>query len=253
MTAIEPTSKETAESFGPEAVKALKEGGEWEYKPESVEGFDAWAIWCETCKAWHEKWYVSGYLIQERRFYHVIYEVDTDGEWQVEDTKDIDHDDYPEWLEQEYGEAKRQEGWLEYARDVVETGKDPLGNYMVVKKEARHWMARLTQSDQGVQFAGAHEKAPQFRFYKATTTPADLPKEVRDFLCLFAKDDGNIYVDEVNTLDELEDGGPYILVREDANTAVLTFEVDIPIAADVIERKVREAARKHLQEKEKTL
>lgn len=108
------------------AIAALRAGEEWEYQPDSVEGADADVHYCDDCGdgTWHLCWSVFGVRLDaEGNLWETETTVDTDGNWEFAD--EYEYGTYDHMKAHEDAQAR----FREYARWVVENGRDPADEF----------------------------------------------------------------------------------------------------------------------------
>jgi hypothetical protein len=235
-----PNAKRIAEELCPQALEALKSGGSWEYKPEAADSGDAWAFESSP-QVWQQRYIVPGYTVEDGRVYHDFWEC-VDGDWTFLDARDVDDPNLAAWLDG-YSEEKRQEGWLKYAEFVQANGIDPLRGYSVERTRKESWMARFAQDEFGVLFVGAHKRSIAFVQRVAETNPDRLPKEVLEYLQLKSGVNRFLYVNGIQTLAEIK--CPEVVVTR--NHAVVTFDVEMPLADSTIKYNLIQAAARHIE------
>ena len=161
-----------------EALAALASHTEWEHTPDSVDGATAHAEWCDDCGTWHQDWSVFGLRLDaDGTLWSTQHTVDTDGNWDLADETPYTLDDAA--CAADYAAAERS--WLDYAAHVAETGEDPLENYWVApcKPATRVTRWRVTFGEEGGKVV-VREAQRGAR----SSTPAQLPAPVREYLCL---------------------------------------------------------------------
>lgn len=236
-------SAEMLDSLGDDARKAMEQGGSWEYVPDDVSSGDCWAEPCDsnTCdRPWHKSWIMSGFEVRDGILFHVVHSCDDNGDWEVDDSHDVDGEDYEQWVGAFFDEDARQRGWEAYAEYVRETGDDPLDEYIVVREHTDRWFVKLVQDEHGIRFAGAHRESLLFLDGIAIKNPMDLPSEVRELLML--SDVGGCYYIpcEIKTLDDLPSDVCKVERRDDH--AIITVAVTVPDHPDIIRERLRLAA-----------
>jgi len=109
-----------------EALEALREGREWEYQPDTVEGADARVYRCDGCDhdTWHMYWTCFGLRLDaDGTLFEVEWSVDTDGDWEIEDEHPYGTYDHAKAL------TDGAESWRAYAQWVIENRRDPVGEF----------------------------------------------------------------------------------------------------------------------------
>lgn len=155
-----------------EALAALAAGEEWEYTPDSTEGVDADVSYCDDCDTYHLTWDVWGLRLDaDGTLYETWTAVDSDGDWSFVD-------EYP-YGEFDHGEERAavRERWREYAKYVVRTGLDPVGEFSST-------VISRTTTTYTVQFASSIVGPKVIRVRKAHGKYAPLTEqtaEVRTF------------------------------------------------------------------------
>ena len=155
-----------------EALAALAAGEAWEYTPDSIEGADADVSYCDDCDTYHLTWDVWGLRLDaDGTLYETWTAVDSDGDWSFVD-------EYPY---EEFDHAKERAAvrarWREYAKYVVRTGLDPVGEFSSAIRSR-------TLTTYTVQFAASIVGPKVVRVRKAHGKYAPLseqPVEVRTF------------------------------------------------------------------------
>ena len=175
------------------ALLALRDGKEWEYEPESIDGADADAYYCDDCDTWHMMWTVWGLRLDAAgNLYETEWSVDTDGDWAF-------HDEYPcEEYDHTQARERVRESWREYARWVVRKGRDPLGEFV------GYAGVRKTKTTYTAQFVGTVAGSPRVlrvRRGKEKYAPlSEFPDDVRQFL----ETDEQGFLREFSSLDDLK-------------------------------------------------
>ena len=160
-----------------EALLALRDGKEWEYKPKRIDGAEADVHYCESCDGgtWHLFWTVWGLRLDtDGTLYNTEWTVDSDGDWAC-------HYEYPYGTYDHAKERERvRESWREYARWVVRKGRDPLGEFI------GYTGVRKTKTTYTAQFVGTVAGSPRVlrvRRGKEKYAPlSEFPDDVRQFL-----------------------------------------------------------------------
>lgn len=195
---------------------------------------EAWSCGFEDgCK---QGWHVANYWIDGRRYTMDKY---SDG-----DHEPISKRDLPS------PEAEHQ-SWIEYAKYVAETGLDPLGNYLIDRTTTRkeRYIATFRQSIVGAALVKVVRGGKSLPI-------RSLPERVVEYLCVerpnqsapwrFVGGEG----DQWAALVACE--GVRERVRKNApREARIEFTIDHkePRPAATVERELRQAARRHLREK----
>ena len=155
-----------------EALAALAAGEAWEYTPDSIEGADADVSYCDDCDTYHLTWDVWGLRLDaDGTLYETWTAVDSDGDWSFVD-------EYPY---EEFDHAKEcaavRERWREYAKYVVRTGLDPVGEFSSRETRTlkRTFIVRFSDSIVGPKVTGVR---PNKGKYAPLT---EQPAEVRTF------------------------------------------------------------------------
>ena len=155
-----------------DALAALAAGEAWEYTPDSIEGADADVSYCDDCDTYHLTWDVWGLRLDaDGTLYETWTAVDSDGDWSFVD-------EYPY---EEFDHAKEcaavRERWREYAKYVVRTGLDPVGEFSSRETRTlkRTFIVRFSDSIVGPKVTGVR---PNKGKYAPLT---EQPAEVRTF------------------------------------------------------------------------
>ena len=196
--------KEALECLGEEASRVYsgKVDGPWEARPESVDGESAWYEWCDDCNTFHTSWYPFGYEVSLDMVEVVVWNCDTDGNWDVSDSAAVGT---PEC--QRLEEAFGYEAWLEnynrYLEHVAGTGEDPCEEFMLPSpiKTDEVWLVNVAEREGQVcvehatQQCGGHSEV-----YERSE---NLPEHVREYLLL---KDGAIDPEYVSCIADLSEG-----------------------------------------------
>lgn len=118
------------EEFGDEARQAMVSGEEWDWEPEWM-GEDSW--WAHRSDSEEYPWYAvayrTGYTVQDKTLYHDMFSNDTNGNFDYAESYQVADPAYPANWEREYGHKAWCANQVQYARWVMEHGKDPLQFY----------------------------------------------------------------------------------------------------------------------------
>lgn len=175
------------------------------------------------------------------------YWICSDGTISVDNYTDGDHDPCEEGEIPDYDQVSK--AWLDYARDVVETGADPLCEYNVKYSIEREqvWQAMFRNSILGCVCSGVRKNGRG-----AWIKPQDAPEEVRDYLCLEPYSDTGsgplVFKEGMEQLKQYvaEDHHP---VQRDRYALKFKFPVTIntPRPESAVRRDIIAAARRHLR------
>lgn len=180
--------------------------------------------WCCGGKDCQVQWHQANYWSH------------ADGTYTVDNYADGDHDEVEE-ADLPTPEEARQ-SWLDYARHVADTGKDPLHNYTVPRtfKQHERWAFHLASSLGGtVVFVKAKHAG------HTISDPALLPDYIKSYLGV--KDAGNPRVLDGVTV---QDCDRYGVALGKWHSDLIKREV--PRSPDAIKKDLRAAARNHLKE-----
>lgn len=237
-------SEEILEYLPEAARQAFVNGTTWEYSPGTIEA-GQWFPWncggmdgCTTF--WHNRWFISGYSVEDGHLYEDMWEVDSDGNWEINDSCDVDSEEYEEWAKvYSYEEAKK--AGIEYAQWVAEHGEDPLGEYSIaVDKIKREYTARLQLRDEKFWVTHLNDQPVHRR--------SDLPQDVQLYLLTEAEDSLQVFVDW-STIEEFIAGVTETPVeRLSKDTIQVWFSVDEPRPEEEIAALLRESASRQLRE-----
>jgi hypothetical protein len=86
-----------------EAKEALRTGEYWSNEPESSDGGDSIAVWCESCGRYHQFYVETGLEVEDKTLYVTLWHVDTDGDWSQVDRCPADDPDFAEWERRNLG------------------------------------------------------------------------------------------------------------------------------------------------------
>ena len=163
-------------SLPAEAFAALREGREWEFQPESIEGAEADVYDCEDCDGgtWHLMWTVWGLRLDpDGTLHETEWTVDSDGDWACHyeyEYGTYDHD-------KEYRAIRAR--WREYARWVVKHKRDPVGEFGGFEQIR----TRTTYTAQFVGTIGGNPRVLRVRRGKEKyALLSEFPADVRMFL-----------------------------------------------------------------------
>lgn len=228
MSKNKKISFEVASVYGEEAVNSLTEGKNWEWSPDSAEYGVFSPYYCndKDCSVkWHEKWYVPGIRIENKRLYVTIKSCDADGNWDFVDEMDVDSPRYKEW-QKEYD--WNEDTMREYYQWAKKTGEDPLKQFSV---------ERTFKKDHKVT---VHLVDGCF----IVKNPEKLSSKVKDFLLLNGNRLGEI---EWKTIDEFVRNA-YVkeIVRQTKNSVTFIVERDEDLSEQEIKNKIKAAAKKSL-------
>lgn len=122
------------ESLGGLAVdarRAMKAGGDWEWRPDTVEWLDAWPVHDDEDDRWRLMWYGSAYSVVNGELYHDVDSCDSDGNWELVEGYPVAAPDYPADHNKYWGEAALDAAWQAYFDWVINRGRDPLGELVL--------------------------------------------------------------------------------------------------------------------------
>jgi hypothetical protein len=114
-----------------EAKEALRTGEYWSDEPESSDGGDSIAVWCESCGRYHQFYVETGLEVEDKTLYVTLWHVDTDGDWSQMDRCPADGPGFAEWERRNLGYEALQATWEGYYREVARTGLDELRIFSV--------------------------------------------------------------------------------------------------------------------------
>lgn len=224
-----------------EALAALAAGTEWEMTPDTVEFGIEFAEWCDDCDDWHRTWSVYGLRLDpEGMLWTTRHEVDTDGNWDFADEIPYTIDD----AEYMRASAEADASWEDYARYVVRTGKDPLGNY--------GWGRASRQAKERWSFSiGEDLRVVSVRRGRGAWLPAnEAPKRVREYLNLDALDRVEGFV----SFADLREKAPDLRwgrARDGVARASFLLSVTVPAPAAKVRADTVRAAKRQLAESAK--
>jgi len=177
---------------------------------------------CRSLGGWHKRTYwccEKGYTVDEY----------SDG-----DHFECDVSDLPP-------QEEIDESWRAYARWVVDNGKDPLGEYIILvsRKASERWHFKFSDGLRGpvLHDAKRREKHVQFRH---------LPEHVREYLRL----DGRGRLEDFDSWKAFAEAVPGV---EPLRWFSVMIEWDKPRSPILIRRELRQAARRHLRQAKKEL
>ena len=132
-------------------------------------------------------------------------------------------------------DAEVEQSWLDYSRDVAQTGEDPLGEFMVKywRKAKERWECRLHATP--ANEVELHAMRRRGVYYTADKL-AELPDYVKQYMMFV--DDGTL---DINVDDAREAG------LEFDKWSAQTIEREIPRDPAIVRRELQAAARKHLR------
>lgn len=158
-----------------EAREAVAEGREWEFEPESSEGADAFAYFCDDCDVWHQMWTAWGLRVDANgTLFEVEWHVDSDGDWEVSDEYAYGTFDHGK------AHAESKESWLNYARWVVRHKQDPLREFTgmdTVKRKSATWTVDFRETLGSPVVLRARKRREKF------IPVSEFPVHLREFLC----------------------------------------------------------------------
>lgn len=163
-----------------EARNAYRNGGEWEWSPRCAESRPR-PYFCDDCDTWHKFWIERGIEIEGRGVYRVYYHIDQSGDWENVARVEWGSERHEE-LAEHYSREDLDEAWDEYYRWCAENGSDPLGEFMVDRKETVPWRLCCAEVSGGVKLEGArrlHGPRDKPRQY---LRPEEIPAELKKYL-----------------------------------------------------------------------
>ena len=175
--------------------------------------------YCDDCETWHQEFV----WVYDDGTYTIC---DTDGNHEPLDASEVPT-----------GE-ENDKAWHDYRAWVLETGQDPLGEFMVKHsiKTKERWQFRITKTLVGPRLIDARRGKQRYPLYVDR-----LPEHVKSFLNL----DASGKLGDFATWDEL------IAVLPDIKAGrwfVAHIEHDAPRQETVIARDLRKAARRALKD-----
>jgi len=256
---MHPRTEAILNDLGDEAQKAFETGGTWKWEPDTIEFCDG--IPRKTgADTWCLDYHPSGFEVRDGKLFHVMWDAEQDGDWEVHSEMDTADPRYQEWYRQfEYENI--QEAWLKYFVFVVQTGDDPLNEFCNLpwdKTKCREWQAEFCETPiskvVGLTFFGARRRGRGPWHYVG-----DLPQEVLNYLALKAPDGIHYVQPDWKTVDEMEADLKKTekkVFRRNKETLSITFEVDEqvpPWREDRIQAYYRQRARKAIRDLKKRM
>ena len=171
--------------FFDDARAALRDGRDWEYKPDDIEFMDATPWYCDDCDRYHLTWYGLGLRVADWgdgwKLYRTLWSCDTDGDWDGSSMAEVGSAD-AEWIEKSCTWSEVQDAWRNYFQHVLDTGIDELHELRVDEERDRDvpWSFFLRADGDEVYFESASEANSGLWI----TAPERLPEAVQDYLCL---------------------------------------------------------------------
>lgn len=190
---------------------------------------------------WHQTYYGFEYEATKGKVVAVVRDCDTDGNWECVEEMDMGSEEYRR-AEREYGYDEARKTHKEYARWVVEHGRDPIGEYFVSSektvKEAYEFRAEFKGEEVVIRGVRRQGRAKW-------QSPAKFPGNVNEYLYIPAGAGLGTIVRDC-TPDQLRTA--QTTLKEDGKGCVVwseTLDRKVPNARDVSE--LRAAARRSLK------